>query len=190
MRNKGFNDFFKPGRVNIKLGDMSFYFPLEDKKTLRAIAKIAFNFLGSLDAELASGMEFNGIRKFICDDNFFTTKYAFPDYEIVKEGILNLHLIHLIGSAELGVLYASVVLFGYFPYSVLLAEHYTGKDFFHVYGMNMQTGKELTLAEINERFNRIFKSICLNGKYFSDRSDYLSLDDYLADLDEKSKKRN
>lgn len=180
-----FNAQFNFQGMSMPLGDMSFYFPLEGKKTLRAIAKIAFNALGSLDAELASSSEFDDIRKFILDGSFFTTKYAFPDYEIVEQGILDRHLIHLVGSAELGILYVSVVLFGCFPYSVLLAENYTGNDFFHVYGMDTKIGKNFDQSKTMESFNRIFKPIYLNRKYFSDRASYLSLNDYLADPEEK-----
>lgn len=180
----GFNaQFILRGR-SLPLGDMSFRFPLEDQNTLRAIAKIAFNALGSLDAELASGSEFDDIRKFILDGSFFTTKYAFPDYEIVEQGILERHLIHLVGSAELGVLYASVVLFGCFPYSVLLAENYTGKDFFHVYGIDTKTGKNFDQPKIMESFNRIFKPIYLSRKYFSERGTYASLADYWSNPDD------
>lgn len=184
---ENFDKLLKKKMMPIMLGDMSFEFPLEDEKTLRAIAKIAFNFLGSLNPKFASSSIFDEIRNLIIKKECFTEKHVFPDYEIVKEGILDRHLIKLVGSSETGILYANIVLFGCFPYSILLSENYMGKDFFYPYGIDTKTGKNLDQDELFKSFSRIFSPVLLSRDYFFDRGIHASLDDYLADPNQKPK---
>ena len=176
------NDFDEV-EVELNLNNPSVYFPLENKKTLRAIAKITFNFLGNIDANLCISSDFDQIRKFILNENAFSTKFCFPDYQIYNASVFGKHLINIIGLPEHNIIFAKVALFGIFTYSVLLSDTYQGRELFYVFSEDYQGNENSNPQDL---LFKIFQPGNLNKEYFEYRENNFDIEYYLNPNNEKN----